>query len=555
MPCNLECKISHLLPKCTFLHLNQIHALIITDSLSQNFQLCWEFLRRSTEFGTMEYSNLIFSQFGSDKSNEEFMLRKIMIRGYAHNGPFDKCLSMFDEMPHRGLKPDHYTYPYVLNSCCKMGCYRIGKRLHCQVIKSGFGSSFSVAKSLFNMYIHMPSSSDSGDVYDGKIIYTRRLFDDIIVRPVEMWNKMIFEYVRVGDLGTARQLFDNMPQRDVVSWNSMISGYSKVGQVAKAGELFERMPEKNVISWTSMVGAYAEAGELEAATELFEKMPCRNVVTWNTMITCYTKKGDYEVALDLFGRMQSELVVPDGYTFVSVLSASSHLGALEFGKRIHHLIGDGSQWGPKVGTALVEMYAQCGDIDRAFTLFIKIRDKDVFGWNVAIKALAIHGRAKDAVKIFLMMQKLGFRPNDFTFSTALFACSHGGLVEEGRRIFHAMEGEFGISPKPEHFCCFIDLLSRNGLLEEAQLLVKDMPFEPDIAIWGALLGGCRVRSDSKLAEEVVGKASELEVNDSGVHVLLSNIYASMDQRPEALAARGKMEERNISKKAGSSVVL
>ncbi|KAF5732347.1 hypothetical protein HS088_TW18G01041 [Tripterygium wilfordii] len=201
------------------------------------------------------------------------------------------------------------------------------------------------------------------------------------------------------------------------------------------------------------------------------------------------------------------------------------------------------------------MYAQSGEIDRGFAPFIKIRDKDVFSWNVAIKALAVHGGAKDAIKAFLMMQKLGFRPNDFTFSSALFACGHGGLVDEGRRIFHSMNGEFGISPNPEHFCCFIHLLCRNGMLEEAQLIVKGMPFEPDVAVWGALLVGCRVRNDSKLAEEVMGKASELEVNNSGVHVLLSNIYASVNQWPEAVAARGTFKERKISKKAGSRGVL
>ena len=75
------------------------------------------------------------------------------------------------------------------------------------------------------------------------------------------------------------------------------------------------------------------------------------------------------------------------------------------------------------------------------------------------------------------------------------------------------------------------LLSRNGRLEEAQLLVKKMPQKPDIAIWGALLGGCRIRGDLKLAERIIERATKLESKESGVHVLLSNIHASV--RPVA----------------------
>lgn len=291
--------------------------------------------------------------------------------------------------------------------------------------------------------------------------------------------------------------------------------------------------------------------QLEA---FFETMPQRNVVSWNSMISSYAKHGKFVESLNLFVQMQSEGVTPDGYTFVSVLSACSNLGDLEFGKYIHYLVGDLSQSEVMIGTALTEMYAQCGDVDKAFAVFIKIGKRDVFCWNVIIKALALHGRSEEAIKIFLLMRKTGLKPNDFTFTSALFACSHGGLVEEGHIIFKSMEKDYKIIPKITHYGCLIDMLCRNGQLEEAMLLVEAMPFKPDVAIWGALLGGCRVTGDLKLAEKVVEKATELETNESGVYVLLSNIHASAGQWIEAADARKKMDEKKISKKAGSSVV-
>ena len=94
--------------------------------------------------------------------------------------------------------------------------------------------------------------------------------------------------------------------------------------------------------------------------------------------------------------------------------------------------------GGRVRTALIDMYAKCGIISRAFTLFIKIKN-GVLCWNAMIKLLAIHGRTEDAIKIFFLMQNDGLKPTDFTFTSVLFACSHGGLVEEGRKIFCNME--------------------------------------------------------------------------------------------------------------------
>ncbi|KAJ6764388.1 PENTATRICOPEPTIDE REPEAT-CONTAINING PROTEIN [Salix koriyanagi] len=345
-------------------------------------------LQKRQDFLQISSSNHRIRQNGLFQSNilsngswfpvQQIVIWNAMIRGYAFNGPFQECIQMFDEMPHRGLKPHNFTYPYVINSCCELELYGKGKRVHCEVVKSGFESSYAVANSLLNMYLKMPASFVAGLAGNCKLDDARKIFDDMSVRPVELWNQMMGKYVNAGDLETARMFFETMPQRNVVSWNSMISSYAK--------------------------------------------------------------HGKFVDSLNLFVKMQSEGVAPDGYTFVSVLSACSNLGDLEFGKYIHYLTRDLSRSEVMIGTALTEMYAQCGDVDKAFAVFIKIGKRDVF-------------------------------------------------------------------------CC-----------------------------------------DFKLAEKVVEKATELETNDSGVYVLLSNIHASAGQWIEAADARKKMDEKKISKKAGSSVV-
>lgn len=547
MPNCLEVRVSNLLQQCTFKQLKEIHAIIVTSSLHQNITVLSKFLKRSTEYGRMEYPNLVFSQIDFC-FREEIVLWNTMIRGYAYNGPLEKSMSIYEELLQRGLKPHNFTYPYVLKSCGEMDSYRKGKKVHCHIIKSGFELSFSVETSLLNMYLALAALSD-------KLRDARKIFDAMHDKPLELWNRMIYAYVNIDDVRSAQKMFEDMPRKDIISGNSMLTGYARVGDIENAKKLFEQMPDKNVVSWTSMVGAFASSGDLQSARKLFEEMPQRNVVSWNSMISSYTQNGRFREALDLFFQMQYEGLSFDGFTLVSALSACSHLGALEIGKWIHYLIKDWSCLEIKVGTALIEMYSKCGDVNRAFTIFNKVGKKDVFCWNVVIKSVAIHGRSEDAVKLFHLMAKRGLKPNDYTISSILFACSHGGLVEEGRKIFYSMESDFRITPKLEHFGCLIDLLSRNGRLKDAECIVKEMPYEPDVAIWGALLGGCRLKCDFKLAKEVIERADGLKENESGVYVLLSNMYASVGQWPEALSARGKMEEKEVWKEAGFSAVI
>ncbi|RXH95049.1 hypothetical protein DVH24_024733 [Malus domestica] len=175
MAYSLEFTLSKLSPQCAFKQLQQIHALIVTTPLNQNIQIFSKFLRRSTEFGSMEYPNLIFSQLGHQLSTD-IVIQNAMIRGYDINGPFEQCVSVFDEMPLRGIKPHNFTYPYVLNSRTKLGWYRKGKQVHCHIVKHGFESNLAVANAVFNMYVDY---CDSGVVNYRTLNDARKVFDDM----------------------------------------------------------------------------------------------------------------------------------------------------------------------------------------------------------------------------------------------------------------------------------------------------------------------------------------------------------------------------------------
>jgi pentatricopeptide repeat protein len=134
----------------------------------------------------------------------------------------------------------------------------------------------------------------------------------------------------------------------------------------------------------------------------------------------------------------------------------------------------------------------------------------------------------------------------------LSACSHTGLVDEGISLFYTMEQVYGVTPKPAHYTCMIDLLGRAGRLKEAQALVEEMSFEPDPSTWGALLGASRVHREPEIGKWAAEKILELEPNNSGMYVLLSNLYASYGKWSDVQKTRFLMGERRVRKVPGFS---
>lgn len=358
----------------------------------------------------------------------------------------------------------------------------------------------------------------------------------------------------MGCFGIAQKLFDEMSVRDVVSWNTLVAGFCLSGQVDKARVVFDGMVERSLVSWSTMISGYAKVGNLEEARRLFDSMPERNVVSWNAMIAGYAQNEKYSDAVELFRQMQQVgRLAPNDVTLVSVLSACAHLGALDLGKWIDWFIRrKGMELGLFLGNALADMYAKCGCITEARRVFDKMQERDVISWSIIITGLAMNGHADEAFECFDRMIKQGEKPNDITFMGLLTACTHVGLVEKGLEYFDMMDQTYGIVPKIEHYGCVVDLLSRAGRLDEAEKLINLMPVKPNVIVWGALLGGCRIYKDVERGEQVVHRILELESDHSGSYVYLANIYASMGRLDDAAKCRLRMRDNGVMKMPGCS---
>ncbi|XP_059670902.1 pentatricopeptide repeat-containing protein At2g33760 [Cornus florida] len=306
----------------------------------------------------------------------------------------------------------------------------------------------------------------------------------------------------------------------------------------------------------ALVSFYAKCGNLGVAKTVFDKMPERTVIAWNSMISGYEQSGFAEEAIGLFLKMRDFGVDFDSATFVSVLSACSQMGALGLGCWVHdYITNNGLELNVNLGTALINMYARCGNVRKGQEVFDQMNERNVVTWTAMISGYGMHGHGSEALDLFHLMRTRGPPPNDVTFVAVLSACSHAGLVHEGRWAYASMWTDYGVKPGMEHHVCMVDMLGRAGYLKEAFQFIKELyPLKPAPAVWTAMLSACKMHKNFDLGVQVAEHLLAAEPDNPGHYVLLSNIYALAGRMDRVETVRNLMIRKGLKKQVGYSII-
>ncbi|GFP85354.1 pentatricopeptide repeat-containing protein at1g08070, partial [Phtheirospermum japonicum] len=540
----LEHKLISLIQSCkSHKHLRQIQSQIITHAVDHHTHLITShFLSKCSELNQITYARQVFDKL---PHRTHTSLWNVISRGYLKNNAHNEVTSLLVIMMRENVKPNCYTLPVVLKSCARSSSLRKGEQIHCLAVKNGFKSNTYVGTNLIELYSCV-----------GQVGPAHRVFTEMVIRNVVSWTAMINGYVSKGDLFSARRLFDLAPERDIVLWNRIIVGYSESGDMVEARRLFDSMPGKDLMSFNTLLNGYASNGDVASCEQLFESMREKNIFSWNGLINGYARNARFIEVVNAFKRINNNNnVKPNDATLVNVLTACAKLGALDFGKWVHvYAESNGYKENIYVCNGLIDMYAKCGSVECAIDVFKKMGKKDLISWNTIINALAMHGHGDNALKLFDEMTEGGEKPDGITFIGILCACSHMGFVRKGLNHFHSMSSEYSIEPKIEHYGCVVDLLARNGLLEEAMEFVRKMPIQADSVIWTALLAASRVHKKIEFAEVSLKKLIELDPKNPANYVMLSNVYGEARNWDELARLKVAVRDMGLKKVPGLSSI-
>ncbi|EXB68664.1 hypothetical protein L484_024678 [Morus notabilis] len=570
----------------------QLHAYLLKSNSAQ--------LSTTTKLLSLYANNLCFFEANlvlDSIPNPDLFCFSTLIHASSKLGRFSFSLRLFSRMLSRQIFPDAFLFPSLVKASSGLPSLEVGKQLHSFAFLFGFCSDSFVQSSLLHMYLKCDHIWDA-----------RKLFDGMPQRDLVAWSALISGYSSRGLVEEAKGLFYDMGmgglEPNVVTWNGMISGFSRSGSCSEAVDMFRRMhsegvpPDGSSVSsvlpaigdledlnvgiqvhgyvvkrgfgsdkcvTSALIDMYGKSswlsrnGFVEDALEVFRKFKRQqqamqlNIVSWTSVIACCSQNGKDMDALELFREMQLEGFKPNSVTIPCMLPACGNIAALTYGKAAHCFsLRMGIFDNLYVGSALIDMYGNCGKLHLSRLCFDQLPVRNLVCWNAIMSGYAMHGKARETIEIFQMMQKSGQKPDFISFTCVLSACSQNGLTDEGWHYFSSMSKEHGIEARLEHYACMVTLLGRSGKLEEAYSLINKMPMEPDACVWGSLLSSCRVHNNVSLGEVAAEKLFELEPRNPGNYVILSNIYGSKGMWSQVDRVRDMMNQKGLRKNPGCS---
>ncbi|KAD7478976.1 hypothetical protein R6Q59_005241 [Mikania micrantha] len=332
------------------------------------------------------------------------------------------------------------------------------------------------------------------------------------------------------DVGSGKQIHTHVVKSgwgcSVYLGSALVDFYSKSMVVADACKVFDEIPVKNTVCANALLSAYVDAKMWVEGYELFRNMPDLNL--------CY-----------------------DSWTFSVALSICAALYAIESGSQIHaKLIRTVYDPGTDVFllSSLIDLYGKCGLVIKAKQVFNMASSADVVLWTSMLGVYGRNGHHEEVIQLFKQMLRMKITPDGVAFVTVISACGHTGLVDLGTEYFESMARDFGLIPSPEHYGCLVDLFCRAGELEKAWDVVNKMPSKAStsVTVWGSLLSACCDHGHVDLGKFAGRRALALDPLNTGIYVLLSNMFAKYGLWDEIEELRELMRDKRIKKEIGCS---
>ncbi|KAF2317940.1 hypothetical protein GH714_041263 [Hevea brasiliensis] len=426
--------------------------------------------------GNLENAQKLFAEMPERNTVSWNNLISALVRGRLEREALYVCNKMIWE----GFVPTHFTLASVLSACGTL-LVECGRRCHNLAVKIGLEKNVYVINALLSVYAKCGLVRDAFQLFEdmqepNEVTFTTMMGafaqTDRVVEALEMFSLMYRQGIQIDSVSLSSVL--GVCTRGACGESgfydgSLCSALGKLnGDMDSADEVFANLPEVSVVSWNIMIAGYGQKCNSEKAVEYLQKMrSCGfepDEVTYiNMLAACFSLNALDKEALTLFQQMRQNGMSPTQFSYATILSCCARLSSLFQGRLVHAQIAkEGFMDDVYVGSALIDMYCKCGEVDEARQFFDMMPDKNTVTWNEMIHGYAQTGRGCEAVNLYRSMIRSGEKPDGITFVAVLTACSHSGLVDTAVEIFDSIQRDHGLEPILDHYTCIIDALARAG---------------------------------------------------------------------------------------------
>uniref|UniRef100_A0ACD5XI60 Uncharacterized protein n=1 Tax=Avena sativa TaxID=4498 RepID=A0ACD5XI60_AVESA len=249
-----------------------------------------------------------------------------------------------------------------------------------------------------------------------------------------------------------------------------------------------------------------------------------DVVWWTKRISALARSGRAAEAVAEFSRMDA---APNALTLASVLPACAKLRNLILGRAIHGFWlrrGGGPGANPILDNAVLDVYAKCGALRSARSLFDGMPERDVFSWTAMVWGLARSESPQDAVAMFRAMLFDGeAAPNEATIVSVLHAVASTGSLACGKAL-HSYALKRGLGGEQVVGNALIDAYAKCGEARLAFEVFDQIPDKEDLVSWATVMRAMAVDGRCREAMQLFSLMLRRGVRPDGT-VFLALLYA------------------------------
>lgn len=316
-----------------------------------------------------------------------------MVSGLARCAMFKESLVLFQEM-RRSCLANSLTYSSSLFACSGMRAVREGQQIHGLVLKSGIVADLCVDSALMDMYSKCGFMDDAYRVFKAceepddvflTVILVGFAQNGLEERAFELFVKIVGKGIKV----------------DANMVSAVLGAFGAYAPFALGKQIHTLVVKKclefNVFVCNGLINMYSKCGDLRESLKVFELMTHRNLVTWNSLIAAFARHGHGVEALQLYESMKSEYIEPTDVTFLSLLHACSHVGAIEKGMEFINSMSMVYKIEPRMEhyACVVDMLGRAGLVHEAKRYIEKLSvEPNAVLWQALLGACSIHSNAE-----------------------------------------------------------------------------------------------------------------------------------------------------------------
>ncbi|KAL1807453.1 hypothetical protein ACET3Z_024443 [Daucus carota] len=412
-----------------------------------------------------------------------------LIQGYSQELRYSDAIELFVELYSEGHELNAFVFTTILKLIVSMeqdgndGACLCCSSIHASICKLGHDSNAFVATALLDAYSLC-----------GLVDVATEVFYGIGCKDMVSWSGIIGCYADNHHFHGALQLFSQMQFAGFKPNNFVLSSVLKacaglyvidIGRSIHGFSLKTHYETDRYVR-IALIHLYTVSDHIDDARQVFEEVPEMDVIPWSFLIARYSQSNRCQEAIDLFLRMRQQLVVPNQFTFSSILQACAAVKNFDFGKQIHsHVLKAGLDKDIFVSNAVMDFYAKCGCIENSLDIFLESKNRNEVTWNILIVAYAQSGDGEEALNLFRKMLHDQVQVTEVTYSSVLHACARLAALEAGIQL-HSSIVKNPYSEDVSVGNALIDMYAKCGSIRGARLAFDRMN-KRDVVSWNSMV--------------------------------------------------------------------